>query len=93
MQWPELAFERAHELDVLPQQTPEHAVDVGDQRVEIDQPRLEHLTSAEGQLPGERRRPLGRAEHLLGIGAPGMADAQLFGAGDRSSGGLPSAGC
>ena len=52
----ELGAEHRHELDVLADQPAQHHVHVADRRVQVEDPRLQHLPAAEReQLAGERR--------------------------------------
>jgi hypothetical protein len=66
------------ELDVLPDQPPQHLLHVRDEVVEVDNLRLEDLLPAEGQkLPGQARRALRRFQDLIDLPLEGIAVPQL----------------
>ena len=57
----EVGGERGHHLDLLPDQAAEHLVGVDDDRVQVDDARLQHLLAPEGeQLLRQRRSALCR---------------------------------
>ena len=58
--------EHCDEIDILPDQSPEHLGQIGDHRIQIQHSRLEHLLPAEGeQLVRQVGGPLGRPRNLL----------------------------
>src|SRR2546422_7089822 len=61
------SIEPRREVDVLAQQAAQHLLDVGDESVQADDARLQHLLAAEReQLPGEPRRPVCGLADFLG---------------------------
>ena len=80
--------EHRDELDVLADQPAQHHVHVADRRVQVEDPRLQHLPAAEReQLARERGRAVGRPLDLLGVPAQlrvgRAADQELAVPGDR----------
>ena len=56
------------ELDVLADQPPQHLLDLGHDRVQVQDPGLQHLLAAEGQeLAGEPGRALGGLRDLVDV--------------------------
>jgi hypothetical protein len=67
---PELAVQRRHEIDVLADHAAQQAVDVGDERVQVDHAELQDLAAAEGKkLLRETSRLFGSAHDLLDVAA------------------------
>ena len=82
------------ELDLLAHHAAEHAAHFVHDRVEVHQPRLQHLLPAEGQeLAHEPGRPVGRAADLLQVLPPGIGGRSVRRAAARCCPGWPSAGC
>ena len=84
----ELRLEHRQELDVLADQAAEHHVHVGNDGIQVEHARLQHLPAAEGeQLPRQRGGPRGGLLDLLGVAAQPRvgvaADQKLAVAGDR----------
>ena len=70
--------EPGDQLDVLTDQPLQHRLELADQLVQIDHPRLDDLLAAERQkLLGERRRVLARPANLLDMGPDGVLIGQL----------------
>jgi hypothetical protein len=58
--------EHRDEIDIFPDQSPEHLGQVGDHRIQIQHGRLEHLLPAEGEeLVRQVGRPLGGPRDVL----------------------------
>ena len=75
---PELALERGGQLHVLADHTPEHPLHAGDDRVQVEDTRLEDLPAAEcEQLLRQRRSAAAGLPDLLGAFAPRVAFGQL----------------
>ena len=78
---PRLRLSDGDQLDVLADEPAEHLLRVGDDVVEVEHPRRQHLLAAEGQqLPRQRGRPLGRPCAISAQLAHGLVGRQ-----DRSS--------
>src|SRR2546422_11369856 len=73
------SIEPRREVDVLAQQAAQHLLDVGDESVQADDARLQHLLAAEReQLPGEPRRPVCGLADFLGVVPPRVTRGQVF---------------
>ena len=83
-----------HQVHVLADQPAEHRAHVGDQGVQVEHDRLQHLLAAEGeQLLGEHRRPLPAFDDLLHVAAARVLGTQGFRSQSPHSRGSRSADC
>ena len=73
------AIEQGHEFDIFSNQSPEHAIHVRDQVVQVKDSRLQDLSPTKGQqLMSEPGGAFRRFEDLLCIGASRMLGSQLL---------------